>query len=408
MGRKQAVDFRMTTLETWKRFIPVGSYQLREQSREIVIHGAVKVLYGGLDAREDIEKFNSAEFSFFFVDQAEETTLDDVAALRSTLRLSVEDRFPSYKALFTANPAPCWLKDEFISSPKPGGAYIRALPGDNPWLPPEYIETLRRSFKHRPELLRAYIYGDWSSFEGMDRCIRSSWVEASSGREFFPSVPVRLIVCDPARFGDDETCTYVMDDTQVVEEELYGQKDTMHTANVLFTLSRKNHFCPVVVDSIGVGSGIVDRLKEMGCFVIGINSAGASSSPEKYYNLRAEMWHKAGEMFESSSVALRWTDPILRGQLTVPGYSYRGGRILVEPKDNIKKRLSRSPDRGDAYVMGLHALRFLRSHGREGRCDAMEIYRPSGLPAGLLPANSYAERAARQQASRDREMANIW
>jgi hypothetical protein len=49
MGRKRSVDFEKTTFETWKRTIPASSYVIREQDKEVVIDGKVKVFFGGLD-----------------------------------------------------------------------------------------------------------------------------------------------------------------------------------------------------------------------------------------------------------------------------------------------------------------------------------------------------------------------
>jgi hypothetical protein len=108
-----------------------------------------------------------------------------------------------------------------------------------------------------------------------------------------------------------------------------------------------------------MGAGVVDRLIEMGDDVLGIDNAGKSSDPEKYYNLRSEIWCGAGDMFADSDVQLKNLEPSLRGQLSTPTYDFRNGKILIEPKASIKKRLGRSPDRADAYVNGLHALQFI-------------------------------------------------
>jgi hypothetical protein len=49
----------------------------------------------------------------------------------------------------------------------------------------------------------------------------------------------------------------------------------------------------------------------------------------------------------------------LKGQLATPTYAFRNGKILIESKAEIKKRLGNSPDRADAYVNGLYALQFV-------------------------------------------------
>ena len=67
----------------------------------------------------------------------------------------------------------------------------------------------------------------------------------------------------------------------------------------------------------------------------------------------------AGDMFAQSDIELKTTDMKLKGQLSTPTYDFRNGRILIESKADIKKRLGNSPDRADAYINGLYALQFV-------------------------------------------------
>ena len=116
MGRKTAKDFRTTTLESWYKAIPSNLYRIKGKPAEIIIENRVKIWTGGLDSREAINQFNSAELAFYFLDQAEETNKDDISVLRAAVfwRLIINGFTIPGKGLLTANPAPCWLKDEFI------------------------------------------------------------------------------------------------------------------------------------------------------------------------------------------------------------------------------------------------------------------------------------------------------
>ncbi len=373
MGRKRGVDFTNTTLETWKRFIPVNMYEIKSKPAEIIIAKRVKILTGGLDNSEIINKFNSAEYAFFFLDQAEEIDAEQVGELRATFRLIINDKKIPGKGLFTANPAPSFLKDEFILNPTPDRLFIQALPTDNHHLGPEYIEVLKDSFRNRPELLKAYVEGSWESLGGFDQVIKDSWVRNAAGITLYPPRIKKLITCDPARYGDDETVMYYLENTDIKEEIIYGQKSLMHTANVLHVLSHNHDDCLIVVDVCGIGAGVVDRLIEMGDNVLGIDNASKSEEPEKYYNLRSQIWCKAGDMFADGDIQLKNADHRLQGQLCTPRYEFRNGKILIEAKADIKKRLGNSPDRADAYVNGLYALDFvegcLQAH-KFGKKDA--------------------------------------
>jgi PBSX family phage terminase large subunit len=167
MGRKRSIDFARTTLETWKAVIPKGSYVLRELHKEIIIGNAVKVIFGGLDDTDSINKFNSAELCFVAIDQAEETTQDDVSVIEASLRRKHNNITPPYKVLYTANPRQCWLKKRYISDKRDRSYFVRALPSDNKHLPITYEDTLKNAFGHNKTLLAAYLYGDWDVFEGM-------------------------------------------------------------------------------------------------------------------------------------------------------------------------------------------------------------------------------------------------
>ena len=357
MGRKQATDFTATTLQTWQRIIPPDRYVLKGASekhpKHILIEGRIAMDFGGLDRIEDVNKFNSAEYAIIAVDQAEETSKDDISVLRASRRLTIEGRPLAYKGLFTANPARCWLQPDFILNPGTRRKFIQALPADNPYLPADYIQTLKDSFGHRPELLEAYLHGNWDSFDTDNQCIKGIWVrQAMSKRAEARKYPRKVITCDPARFGDDETVIYYMEEGAIKDEAIYGEKDTMHTAGHLAVWARK-YDAEVVVDEIGIGAGIVDRLNEMRIKVIGINSAAKAGNTEHWYNLRAQMWDEVGKMFSDGQVALGSDDQQLMTELCVPCYTFRNGRMLIENKDEIKKRLGSSPNRADAYVMGL-------------------------------------------------------
>ena len=385
MGRKRGVDFTNTTLETWKRFIPEDRYEIKGKPAEIIIMDRVKILTGGLDNSDLINKFNSAEYAFFFLDQAEEIDAEQIGELRATFRLIINDVKIPGKGLFTANPAPSFLKDEFILNPTPDRLFIQALPTDNHHLGPEYIEVLKDSFRNRPELLKAYLEGSWDCLGGFNQVIKDEWVLNAGKITLYPPAVKKLITCDPARYGDDETVIYYMENTEIKEAVIYGKKSLMHTANVLHTLSHKYDGCLIVVDVCGMGAGVVDRLIEMGDDVLDIDNAGKSSDAEKYYNLRSEIWCGAADMLADGDVELKNIEPSLRGQLSTPTYDFRNGRILIESKANIKKRLGRSPDRADAYVNGLYALQFVEGELVGGK-DAYDAFEDESIYAGSFSA----------------------
>jgi len=362
MGRNRAVDFNDTTLETWKRTIP-EHYYIRAQDKEIVIENKVKYAFGGLDNTEEVNKFSSAEFAVVFIDQAEECKKDNIAILMSRFRLQINGIALPYKSLFTANPKNCFLKDEFVLGSDPKKIYIPALPAENPNLPHTYMDSLREAFKHRPELLLAYLEGSWDSLEGSDIVIKDIWIrDAARVVKSYIGRPKRVFGVDVARFGDDLTVCYDMEDTDIVDEMIFGQKDTMYTAGKIHIWAQEKHPDLIGVDVTGgLGGGVADRLREMGDNVLDVNSSEKAEEETKYYNLRAEMYWNTGRRFAEKDIKLTWQgksgeDKDLARELSSASYLIRNGKILIEPKEKIKERLGRSPDKADAYIIGLHTL----------------------------------------------------
>jgi len=357
MGRNQGVDFNKTTLEMWKRIIPQEQYYIREQNKEIVFQDKIKYFYGGLDREEDISKFSSAEFAVIFIDQAEECDRDKLSMLRSRFRLQINGEPLPYKELFTANPRNCWLKDEFVLGNDPKKIYIPALPSENLNLPVTYLDTIREAFKHRPEQLLALLEGSWDSLEGADIVIKDIWIrDAANVVKSYIGRAKRVFGVDVARFGDDTTVVYYLEGTDIKDEMIFGQKDTMYTAGMIHIWAQEKNPDLIGVDVIGLGAGVADRLREMGDKVLDVNSAEKTEEEEKYYNLRAEMWWNTGRRFAEKDIKLTWQDKDLARELSGVSYLIRNGKILIEPKEKIKERLGRSPDKADAYIIGLHTL----------------------------------------------------
>jgi hypothetical protein len=108
------------------------------------------------------------------------------------------------------------------------------------------------------------------------------------------------------------------------------------------------------VDDIGVGGGVVDRCTEQDLPVHGINVGEAADDKEKFANRRAEIWWGLRERFRNQEISIP-DDEVLIAQLSTIKYKYSSsGKIVVESKDDIKKRGLKSPDRADALGLAFY------------------------------------------------------
>lgn len=383
IGRKRSTDFVGTTLQTWQRTIPGHCYQLKaateKHPRHILIDGRIAIDYGGLDSVEAINKFNSAEYAFVACDQAEETQRDDVSVLMGSLRLTINAQDQDYKCLWTCNPAPGWLKDEYIDYPTPEKRFVPALHRDNYHLPANYLAILEDAFSYRPDLLRAYRDGDWTALSGIDQCILEEWITAARMRIAHQPSIRRLITVDPARFGDDPTVILCLENTRIVDAVVLPYCATTEISAAAHAMSVRWLKCPIVVEDVGIGGGVTDQLVQQGCNVIRYNPAEASSNPDKWYNLRAEVWSTVGRWFcdgvwdRRAGLFVSLPEPEDDGelvgvwrtvcrQMTWPTYKFRGAKTLLAPKEDIKgDHEGVSPDYGEAYVNGVFHLPFVET-----------------------------------------------
>ena len=363
--------FDDTTLETWKEYIPEDTYRIREKSKEIIIEERVKIQYGGLDNKKVVRKFNSAEYGFFAVDQAEEIEEEKLTELRLTLRRKIAGVPLPFKEVFTANPADCWLKDQFVLGHNKKFVFLPSLPSDNLFLPDSYVPNMEYTLRNRPELLKAYRDGSWEIMAGADIVIKRAWVERANDNHFYN--PVRkVITCDPAKYGDDETVIYAMKNTDIVKSpapKIFGKKDEYYIANEMEIMGLEFKPSLYIIDGIGIGSGVASILSNKGLPVLVIMSQERQESgvPDNFVNRRAEIWWYAGTQFGDNSVELHHDDQELKRQLTVPKYTFKGDKFMIRSRDEIKKHYGRSIDRGSAYVNGLWGLQYSSEESKEQR-----------------------------------------
>ncbi|MCE2464784.1 MAG: hypothetical protein J4G01_01695 [Dehalococcoidia bacterium] len=113
----------------------------------------------------------------------------------------------------------------------------------------------------------------------------------------------------------------------------------------------------VVIDEIGIGAGVVDRLKEQGYSVQGVNVGTAALDHEHFANLRAESYWDLRQLLLDGCVALP-RDNELVGQLAALKYSFNSmGKVLIESKGDMRRRGVPSPDKADALMLAFLAKR---------------------------------------------------
>jgi hypothetical protein len=134
------------------------------------------------------------------------------------------------------------------------------------------------------------------------------------------------------------------------------------------------------VDSIGLGAGVVDRLRELGLPARGINVAESPAFGNTYANLRAELWYKAKAWLEGRGGKLPKDDRLL-GELVAVKYKFQSsGKIQIESKDDMKRRGMPSPDVADAFVLTFASDAAIGLFGGTGKSWGKALRRKLAMP----------------------------
>jgi hypothetical protein len=165
---------------------------------------------------------------------------------------------------------------------------------------------------------------------------------------------------DVARMGQDESVIYTNRRGYVRLKWRGSKLDTMTLVGKyteLFPLSNPQDSPSMWIDVTGgLGAGPYDRLKEHGYPVLEFNFGAGPIDKSRFKNRRAEAYYEAMEAMEAGRVDLDELDEELQRELLEHRYKRNStGLIQIEAKEDVAKRLGRSPDRADAFVMALQA-----------------------------------------------------
>jgi hypothetical protein len=284
------------------------------------------------------------------------------------------------------------------SADDPDGVSRTFIPAglkDNPYLGDDY----RRMLNLLPEPLRsALLDGDWKASITDDayQVVPRTWVKAAQARwrpngrpkdDMGAFIPMTCLGADIARGGQDKEVlsqrygnwfaelvkisgASVPDGARAIKpvidllEQLGEATRTERSieykdAGIILPIVVSNTI--VNVDVIGVGSSAYDTARTHGLFAKGVNFAEKTSARDAsgrlgFVNVRAECWWKMREALDPNSnadIALP-PDPELLADLCAPRWEMQTNGIKIESKEDIKDRLGRSPDCGDAVVLANH------------------------------------------------------
>lgn len=245
----------------------------------------------------------------------------------------------------------------------------------------DFCEDVGRRYGFDSNAYRVRVLGEFPKSDD-NTIIPFELVESARNREI--TIPDKQTVVwglDVARFGDDTSVLCQRSVMSVDWAISYRKMDLM--ALVGRVKARYDEIVPserpveILVDVIGLGAGVVDRLRELELPAKGINVSESAATKELYINLRAELWFKCREWLEEKSCTFGDGLEKLMYELVIPLYDFTSnGRIQAEAKSNMKKRGHKSPNYADALMMTFASNALRAQQGRKaGRAWNKPLHR---------------------------------
>ena len=222
---------------------------------------------------------------------------------------------------------------------------------DNPLVSNDFLNQISATYGENSNAYRVRVLGEFALRDD-DSLIAADLVDAAMDRDIVLDTTQDLIYgIDVARFGADRTVLLKRQGNVVLSYKHWSGEDLMGTVGKIVHEARIDKPAIIAVDSIGVGGGVADRLRELGFNCIDVNVSETVALNQQANRLRDELWLNCKEWLETRAVKIPKDDD-LRAELIGPTYSFTSnGRIKVEGKAEMKRRGMRSPDLADALCL---------------------------------------------------------
>ena len=222
----------------------------------------------------------------------------------------------------------------------------------------DFLKQIRDTYGEGSNAYRVRVLGEFALHED-DTLIAAELVDAAMDRDqaYDASAPLVYGV-DIARFGDDRTVLCKRRGNVVLEFRSWSNEDTMQTVGRIMAQAGVDGPEMILIDSIGIGAGVADRLREVvgelkgrAIDVRDVNVSEASAMNPSAAKLRDELWLSVRDWLTARACKLPKDDE-LRMELSSVRYAFQSnGKVKIESKADLKRRGLRSPDMADALCL---------------------------------------------------------
>lgn len=209
--------------------------------------------------------------------------------------------------------------------------------GDESWFDQEYPATIALAFRKSSS----------DSYISLELVEDAMVVKDLQDQGHLP----KIMGVDPAEYGDDDSAVSVRQGRKAEKIRRYSKKGTMEIVGVVANIADIEKPDVINVDCTGIGSGVADRLIELGYPVNRVHFGEKAFMDDIYTRRKDEMYGELKKWLENKPCQLP-NDEVLKADLTAASYTYDSSRrLVIESKEKLKKRGLPSPDSADALAL---------------------------------------------------------
>ena len=356
-SKDQLRDVLWAELALWVRKLPDDMQAELEIQAEKIVVGGVKTHFAVArtarkEAPEALQGFHRENLMF---------VLDEASGVPDEVFEVAQGALTKKNVISIMTGNPTRLSGEFYASHHKDRHLWKTFcfsSADSEIVDNDYVDRVARKYGKDSDVYRVRVEGKFPRAEA-DTFIHLEDVETARARRVTPRDTDPIIWgVDPARFGDDETALCKRHGNKITYIGGIRKRDTMEVAGWIANQAKKEKPHKIIVDEIGIGAGVYDRLRELKFPVVSCNVQHKPKNDQEYARVRDEIWgNTRGAIIDGLDLC---DDDELTGQLSSPKYKFdSAGRVVIESKDDMKKRGVDSPDRADALCMTFYQPRKL-------------------------------------------------
>lgn len=235
----------------------------------------------------------------------------------------------------------------------------------------DWVEARKKEWGEDDPRFVARVLGEFPDVSddglfNMGRVMQS--MEAYDTSEPDEGMPI-MIGVDVARYGSDSSVIVSNQGGYIRIHGRYQGLNGPELARKVGELAVEMGAVEIRIDAIGVGASVLDSIYNFvppTISVVGIHGNAKSGDSTKWYNYRAAMYDQFAKAVADGRVYLP-DDDELHNEIASIKYEYRGSALLIESKENMRKRGIKSPDVLDAVIYAYQNINAIMAGDSEGQ-----------------------------------------